>query len=123
MVASESQCSIDQAADGGCFQFAEHGEFLPGNVAALFDDREKLVEAANLARWEQEHPLVLQRAASPDGSRRAHARAVGEQQRGQDPRCELLCLGHGYAENTDRELDDRETVPDDPRRPVGAVVI
>ena len=111
MVASESQCSIDQAADGGCFQFAKHGEFLPGNVAAVFHDREKLVEAANLVRGEQEHPLVLQRAACPDGSRRTHARAVGEQQRGQDTWRELLCFGRRYAENTDRELDDRETIP------------
>ena len=48
-------------------QFAEHIEFLPGKVAAVFDDREKLVEAANLVRREQEHPLVLKRAARPDG--------------------------------------------------------
>lgn len=92
-------------------QFAEHVEFLPGKVAAVFDDSEKLVKAANLVRREQEHPLVLKRAARADGSRRPRARAVGKQQCGQDTRRELLRLGGRYTENADRELGHREAVP------------
>ena len=45
---------------------------------------EELVEPANLVRREQEHALVLQGAARADGTGRAGARAVGEQQGGED---------------------------------------
>jgi hypothetical protein len=75
-VAGESQCSIDEAADGGRLQFVEHVEFFPGQVAVGFDSGEELVEAADLVRREQEHPLVLQGAACADGTSRAGARAV-----------------------------------------------
>ena len=93
-----------------CLQFVEHVEFPPGEVAAGVDRGEEPVEAADLVRREQEHALVLQGAARADRTSRAGARAVGEQQRGQDPRGELLRLGGRDAQDADRELGDRVAV-------------
>jgi hypothetical protein len=88
-------------------QFLEHVEFLLGQIAAVVDPGEQVVERADLVRRQQDHPLVLDRAAGSDRALRAPARAVRKQQRGQDPVSELLGLDGGDAQDADRELGDR----------------
>jgi hypothetical protein len=54
-------------------QFLEHVEFLPGQIAAVVDPGEQVVERADLVRRQQDHPLVLDRAAGSDRALRAPA--------------------------------------------------
>ena len=60
-----------------CNSSSTSSSFLARSRRAV-DSGEELVEATDLVRREQEHPLVLQGAARADGTSRAGARAVSK---------------------------------------------